>query len=114
MKERTLFSLLGASLLMLSTPTEAGTVKCSQGRCESHFYYETLKTREKKTLRFEIRNGQIDSTTVCSEHPYGSVIRRECRSAALELFKQLCAQDKARNNRRKLYCSAASRFSPIQ
>lgn len=106
--------VLAVLLLPIPAAVEAAPVKCRNNHCESYFYFETLKTRERKTLRFNIRDDQIDSSSVCTEHPYGSVVRRECRSAALVLFKEQCAREREQRGSSKPYCGAASRFSPIQ
>jgi hypothetical protein len=73
-----------------------------------------IKTSARKTLRYRISDGEVELTSVCAEHPYGSLVRRQCRSAAHQLFRDTCSSDRRHYASRKLYGNAASRFSPIQ
>lgn len=107
-------TLVASLLFLLPLHTSARTSSCNSGWCETYFYFETYKTSERKTLRYRINEGQVELTSVCAEHPYGSLARRQCRSAAYQLFRDTCASDRQNNNRRKTYCNAASRFSPVQ
>ena len=67
----------------------------------------------------------IDNSTVCNNYKYGSVIYRDCRSGALEFFRERCDQLKQQvdnlgmnapeitRHQKEMFCHAASTFTPV-
>ncbi len=45
---------------------------------------------QKPPVQYRYSHWRIDNASVCFNYPRGSVIYRNCRSHALQLFKQRC------------------------
>lgn len=70
-------------------------------------------------------NWTIDNSSVCNNYKYGSVIYRDCRSGALEFFRDQCEKHKqtvenlgvntpeVTRHEKDMFCHAASTFSPV-
>lgn len=70
-------------------------------------------------------NWTIDSASMCNNLKRGSVDYRDCRSNALEFFKQRCEQLKQQvenqgmnasadlRHEKDMFCHAAATFSPV-
>ena len=77
------------------------------------------------SLNYSTTNWTIDSASVCNNLKRGSVDYRDCRSNALEFFKQRCEQLKQSvenqgmnapddlRHEKDMFCHAASTFSPV-
>lgn len=80
---------------------------------------------KKKPLRWSESDGEIVLDSVCEEFAYGSLDYRQCRSAAKHLFEERCSEyqsaaDKAggalresNQQKRDMYCTAASQFGAV-
>lgn len=80
---------------------------------------------EKPPARWRYYGNTIDNASVCYNYKYGSVIYRNCRSYALEFFKQRCDQLKQQvenlgmnapevtRHEKEMFCHAASTFTPV-
>jgi len=74
---------------------------------------------------YSYTNWIIDNSSVCNNYKYGSVTYRDCRSGALEFFREKCDQLKQRvedlgmnapeitRHEKEMFCHAASTFSPV-
>ena len=74
---------------------------------------------------YTYNNWIIDNSTVCNNYKYGSVIYRDCRSGALEFFREKCDQLKEQvenlgmnapeitRHQKEMFCHAASTFTPV-
>lgn len=80
-------------------------------------------TPEKPPVSWRYYGNTIDNGSVCYNYKYGSVIYRNCRSYALEYFKEKCDFYKQREQDgvsaptdkkdKEMFCHAASTFSPV-
>jgi len=86
---------------------------------------EAAKPKKQQSLRWSERDGEIVLDSVCEEFAYGSLDYRECRAATKRLFEERCSEyraaaDKAggalresNQQKRDMYCTAASQFGAV-
>lgn len=80
---------------------------------------------EKPPISYTYTDFVIDNSTVCQNYKRGSVIYRNCRSYALEFFRDKCdsftreVENLGNNapstttNSKSMFCHAASSYTPI-
>ena len=66
----------------------------------------------------KIVDGKVNHGAICSNHQYGSVEYRDCRTRAKKYFekrcKQLSNQKGADRRLRESFCYSARNFNPVQ
>lgn len=53
--------------------------------------WKSQKTHRSGTFTYVERSGRIDTTSVCANYKYGSLIYRDCRKAAKKYFRDACS-----------------------
>ena len=53
--------------------------------------WKSQKSHHRGTFTYVERSGRIDTTSVCANYKYGSLIYRDCRKAAKKYFKDACS-----------------------
>ena len=53
--------------------------------------WKSQKSHHSGTFTYVERSGRIDTTSVCANYKYGSLIYRDCRKAAKKYFKDACS-----------------------
>jgi hypothetical protein len=110
------------AMLALSSNAVAWQISCdSSGKakdCYSWFIDKNRATgKEKRSkISFKITDGAVDTSSVCSNHKYGSIDAIKCKREASILFRKACRADEDDNSlsyaRKRLYCDAYRNFVP--
>ena len=117
-------TLLAIILLALTTPASAWTIQCKQSgkvqHCHSEFTHQhrASGTSERLQIRFLIRNGEVDTESVCHQYERSSLQSRHCLRKASDMFREVCQYESKQpdlsTQRKALYCDAARRFVPLR
>jgi hypothetical protein len=110
------------AMLALSSEAAAWQIRCnSSGKVQSCYSWFVDKNRatgeaKRSKINFTITDGAVDTSSVCSNHKYGSIDAIKCKREASNLFRKACRADEDDNSlsyaRKRLYCDAYRNFVP--